>query len=92
MSSASQLQPLSTAAMVALQRGNKIEAIKIVRKTLGLGLKEAKDLVEAHLAADPSLNASYAAAQGQQGGGRAWVWLGAALAAGWLLYLLWFKR
>jgi ribosomal protein L7/L12 len=30
-----------------LARGAKIEAIKTVRETTGLGLKEAKDLVEA---------------------------------------------
>jgi len=30
----------------ALAQGNKIEAIKLVRQHSGLGLKEAKDLVE----------------------------------------------
>jgi len=30
----------------ALERGKKIEAIKLVRQRTGLGLKEAKDLVE----------------------------------------------
>lgn len=33
-------------ARAALRDGRKIEAIKIVRETTGLGLKEAKDLVE----------------------------------------------
>jgi len=32
----------------ALDRGNKIEAIKRVRQLTGLGLKEAKDLIEAY--------------------------------------------
>lgn len=32
----------------ALRGGNKIEAIKRLREATGLGLKEAKDLVEAH--------------------------------------------
>lgn len=32
----------------ALRSGNKIEAIKRLREATGLGLKEAKDLVEAH--------------------------------------------
>lgn len=32
----------------ALRGGNKIEAIKLLREATGLGLKEAKDLVEAH--------------------------------------------
>lgn len=42
--------------MNALQRGDKIEAIKLMRQATGLGLKEAKDLVDA--------------AQSQLGGGR----------------------
>lgn len=37
---------LSETAISALQRGNKIEAIKLVREERGLGLKEAKDEVE----------------------------------------------
>ena len=32
----------------ALRSGNKIEAIKRLREATGLGLKEAKDLIEAH--------------------------------------------
>jgi ribosomal protein L7/L12 len=32
--------------LLALVGGNKIEAIKLVREHTGLGLKEAKDLVE----------------------------------------------
>lgn len=36
------------AAVEALRRGNKIEAIRLVRQHTGLGLKEAKDAVEAH--------------------------------------------
>ncbi len=32
----------------ALERGNKIEAIKHVRLASGLGLKESKELVERH--------------------------------------------
>ena len=35
-----------TAAYAALQGGNKIEAIRLVREATGLGLKEAKDYVE----------------------------------------------
>ena len=37
----------------ALASGNKIEAIKRLREATGLGLKEAKDLVEAHEAGVP---------------------------------------
>lgn len=46
---------LSARAEAALRNGNKIEAIKIIREELGLGLKEAKDLVDAYEAADPVL-------------------------------------
>lgn len=40
--------PFPTAADQALRNGQKIEAIRIVREQTGLGLKEAKDRVEAH--------------------------------------------
>ena len=43
----------------ALRRGNKIEAIKVVREATGMGLKESKDYVEAAVAADPALLAQY---------------------------------
>lgn len=49
---------LSPAAQTALAKGNKIEAIKIVRGETGLGLKEAKDLVEADGNAESSLKSS----------------------------------
>lgn len=45
----------------ALRRGNKIEAIKVVREATGMGLKESKDYVEAAVAADPALFAQYQA-------------------------------
>jgi len=39
-------------ALDALLAGNKIEAIKRLREASGLGLKEAKDLIEAYEAGD----------------------------------------
>jgi ribosomal protein L7/L12 len=42
------VEPLPPGALAALERGQKIEAIRIVREEQGLGLREAKDLVEAH--------------------------------------------
>lgn len=39
--------PLPAAAMAALARGNKLEAVKLVRAVTGLGLADAKRLVEA---------------------------------------------
>jgi hypothetical protein len=85
MTSGSTLAPLSTAAVVALQCGNKIEAIKLVRAEHGLDLKGAKDLVEAHLQADPALRASCAAAQ-KQGSARPLLWAALLLTASWLVY------
>ncbi len=37
---------MPASVMAALQTGNKIEAIKLLREQTGLGLKEAKDAVE----------------------------------------------
>jgi len=44
---------LPEAAIAALGRGDKVEAIKLVREATGLGLKEAKDAVERHAAGEP---------------------------------------
>lgn len=46
--------PLPDEAVAALEKGNVIEAIKIVREKTGLGLKEAKDAVEAHGSRQPA--------------------------------------
>ena len=58
------MDPLPADVIAALQRGNKIEAIKRLRQASGLGLKEAKDAVEAaeaaglpHAGADAGANA-----------------------------------
>jgi ribosomal protein L7/L12 len=53
---------LPTAAIAALQEGNKIEAIKLVRAANGSGLKEANDLVHAYIRSQPSLQARFDAA------------------------------
>jgi hypothetical protein len=49
---------LSIAAISNLQRGNKIEAIKLIRKESGVSLKEAKNIAEDYLRAHPSAQAS----------------------------------
>lgn len=56
---------LPAAAIAALNHGNKIVAIKIVRAAHDTGLKEAKDIVEAHLRDQPALKSAYAAAQSE---------------------------
>ena len=57
----STLTPLPPQAAQAMAHGNKIEAIKLVREHTGLGLKEAKDLVEAHEGAGPGTGRGLAA-------------------------------
>ena len=50
-----QSSTLSNAAVELLWRGDVIGAIKLVRVERNLGLKEAKDLVDAHIRSQPSL-------------------------------------
>jgi hypothetical protein len=65
-------RPLPDAAIAALANGNKIEAIKIVRKEWGTDLKDSKDAVDAYAKDHPDLMAA-----SQQAGSRAkaWLWL-----------------
>lgn len=46
---------LPKAAAEALRRGDLIEAIKVVRQERNVGFKEAKGVVEAHIASQPAL-------------------------------------
>ncbi len=55
--------PLPVAAIAELRKGNKIEAIRIVRRERGIELKLAKDAVEEYLRRQPALQASLAAKQ-----------------------------
>jgi ribosomal protein L7/L12 len=48
----------------ALRRGQHLEAIKLLREATGIGLKEAKEAVDAHLRGEPA-RASRAAAVGR---------------------------
>jgi ribosomal protein L7/L12 len=57
------LPALSPSAIAALQQGNKIAAIKIVRADRNIGLKEAKDAVEQYLADQPALQSMLEADQ-----------------------------
>jgi hypothetical protein len=54
-------------AVAALHEGRKVEAIKLAREALGVDLKEAKQRVEAYLAADPLARASFAQLQARSG-------------------------
>lgn len=50
---------LPAAATAAVARGAKVEAIKEVRAATGLGLMEAKQLVERYIAANPVLQQQF---------------------------------
>lgn len=65
MTGSSQPSAFPPAAVAALEQGNTIEAIKIVRLDRGLGLKEAKDLVDAYLKSRPDLQRRLEAAQAE---------------------------
>lgn len=56
-------RPLPAAAAAALSTGRMIDAIKYVREAEGLGLMEAKQRVEAHIARDPVLKVQIAEQQ-----------------------------
>jgi hypothetical protein len=50
-------RPLSLEAVTLLQEGRLADAIKVVRQGEGLGLKDAKARVDAHLSREPLLRA-----------------------------------
>jgi len=82
--------PLPQAALTALQQGRKIEAIKLVREVEGLGLKEAKDRVEAFEASDPMLRERSSA--GSSGDRKGCLWGVVLIALGVLAFFLWRMR
>lgn len=67
--------------VAALERGRKIEAIKLLRESRGLGLKEAKEAVECYVQEHPHLRKS----RGAVGGHGVWFWLVLILLLGLLI-------
>jgi len=70
-------------AVAALNAGRVVEAIKIVRETQGLGLKEAKALVDSYLVLHPELQ-SQIREQHAQGRARFVAWVVLLGLFGWL--------
>lgn len=61
-------------AVEALRNGDKIAAIKYFRNSHDIGLKEAKDAVEAHLATNPALAQQFQLARSARPGhGVVWI-------------------
>lgn len=65
MQDPTQASTLSNAAVEMLWRGDVIGAIKVVRVERNLGLKEAKDLVDAYIRSQPSLRQKLEQAQAE---------------------------
>ena len=61
-------EPLPPEAIDALQRRNKIDAIKLVRAAQKLDLKDAKDKVDAYVENDSVLQQKFASAQAETTG------------------------
>ena len=78
---------LSEAAIAALTRGHKVEAIKITRVEKSLGLKEAKDQVDTYLLQHPEIKAQMPQLS-QETGLRIIIIVAGAV----LLFLFFFKR
>ncbi len=58
---------LPVEALAALQAGNKIEAIKVVRVARRVDLKDAKDIVDRYVAACPLLQQQMSTVGAEQG-------------------------
>ncbi|MBE0626791.1 MAG: ribosomal protein L7/L12 [Burkholderiales bacterium] len=81
-------QDIPGEAITALERGSKIDAIKCVRIARGVGLKEAKEIVEQFIDASPSVKSRMNSANAQSAkGGLRWLFLITAIAvAAYLFY------
>ena len=79
--------PFPSAAEAALLKGNKIEAIKVVREVQHVDLKEAKDIVERHVAAHPGLRAQMENARAAAGN-KLFPWLVAVIIISIVVYYL----
>lgn len=74
-------QDLPRDAVAALEKGNKIEAIRHLREAQDIGLKEAGDAIEDYLQDMPNLRVRMTAASRESAGrGLGWVALGAVAA------------
>jgi Ribosomal protein L7/L12 C-terminal domain len=79
---------LPSQALDALRHGNKIEAIKIVRQATGLGLAEAKALVDAYEAGRPPVGMALRPTSAHAGSGLSPGQVGHSSAGKWWVVLL----
>ncbi len=78
---------LPAEAVASLEIGNKIEAIKIVRMSSGLGLKESKERVEKYMLEHPDLLQRYSVVRSEQNKGAFMKLLFLFLIGAFLVYL-----
>ena len=71
----------------ALQQGSKIEAIRLMRERTGLGLKEAKDAVDAYQAQTQLMQGTGSPGEVPRTNGTIW-WVIGAIVVAWALYHL----
>jgi hypothetical protein len=81
-------QSLPADVLEALRRGNKIEAIKRLREQTGLGLKEAKDAVEASGVMPAAKSSTLAPGEVPRSTARVWLIIAVIAAALVVYYLL----
>ena len=62
-------QSLPDEAIAAIRHGQKIEAIKILRRNEGLDLRAAKERVESYIDANPDVAAAFRSARKESGCG-----------------------
>lgn len=79
---------LPASVLAALDQGEMIEAIKRLREAHGLGLKEAKDRIDAHRARHPGVGARIATVQGASARAGLLRWFLAALAVAGVAWLV----
>lgn len=78
---------LPASVVAALQRGEKVEAIRLLREQTGLGLKEAKDAVEGESQDTYQANHHRPTVETPRSSGLIW-WLLGLLLAGYAAYYL----
>jgi ribosomal protein L7/L12 len=81
---------LSPNVIDAIRRGDQVDAIRLLRDQTGMGLKEAKDTVEAYELAHPA-PAKASPGEARQSGGKGLRWLAALVIAAIAAYYL-FRR
>jgi len=81
-------RPLPADVIDALRRGNKIEAIKLLRLKTGLGLKEAKDAIDASGVVPAAGTTRLAPGEVPRSSGRLWFVVAVAAVAIVVYYLV----